>query len=113
MSLSLNAHRCLRSQRSSHFPPPRSSSSPGGTEGTDKGARATATVTDSSKADAKEKLGEADDGHTLMSEQEKEILAKLRKEFPGGTVAVQDVSGELGEEDRRRSLALWKRCCSS
>ena len=37
----------------------------------------------------------ADDGHTLMSEQEKEILEKLQKNFPGGTVAVQDVSGEL------------------
>lgn len=28
-----------------------------------------------------------------MSEQEKEILGKLLKEFPGGSVAVQDVSG--------------------
>lgn len=28
-----------------------------------------------------------------MSEQEKEILEKLEKNFPGGSVAVQDVSG--------------------
>ena len=36
----------------------------------------------------------AEEGHTLMSEQEKEILKKLQENFPGGTIAVQDVSGE-------------------
>jgi len=51
-------------------------------------------VSESEGSKEQEKPAEEDDGHTLMSEQEKEILAKLRKEFPGGTVAVQDVSGE-------------------
>lgn len=38
--------------------------------------------------------------HTLMSEQEKEVMQKLLKEFPGGSVAVQDVSGTLKNNDR-------------
>lgn len=66
------------------------------TEGSSKPANHTrdaATVSEN-KEDQEAQDRFADDGHTLMSEQEKEILDKLQKNFPGGTVAVQDVSGD-------------------
>ena len=50
-----------------------------------------------------------------MSEQEKEILAKLLKAFPGGSVAVQDTSGGCGsffaisvESDKFKGLSRIK-----
>lgn len=61
----------------------------------DNHTRDAATVSEN-KGDQEAQERFADDGHTLMSEQEKEILDKLKKNFPGGTVAVQDVSGECG-----------------
>lgn len=59
---------------------------PVGTEGTSSSSRDAATV----HQEAEEA---ADESHTLMSEQEKEILHKLQKNFPSSTIAVQDVSG--------------------
>lgn len=53
-------------------------------------ARDAATVSQKDDKEEQERFGTEE--HTLMSEQEKEILHKLLKEFPGGSVAVQDVS---------------------
>lgn len=44
-------------------------------------------------AKTEEQATSSADGQVQMTEQEKEILGKLEKAFPGGTVAVQDVSG--------------------
>ncbi|KAL7008769.1 hypothetical protein EMMF5_001515 [Cystobasidiomycetes sp. EMM_F5] len=66
--------------RSSH--PLQSSSTPG---------------KDAQQATSQQNLASAEDEDTAsMSEQEKEILAKLKQAFPGGNMAVQDVSGGCG-----------------
>lgn len=66
---------------------------PQASDATSGAARDAATVSQKDDKEEQERFGTEE--HTLMSEQEKEILQKLLKEFPGGSVAVQDVSGML------------------
>lgn len=87
---------------------------PAGSEGTDRVTRNAATISE-------EQDEPKDDGQGSKTEQENEIAAKLNKHFPGGTIAVQDVSGELyflaacQEVTGLRSLAchrrLWHLLC--
>ena len=41
-----------------------------------------------------------------MTEQEREIHAKLNKAFPGGSLAVQDVSGGYSSGSRVAELSI-------
>lgn len=72
-----------------HDPPCRD---PQASDATSGAARDAATMSQKDDKEEQERFGTEE--HTLMSEQEKEILQKLLKEFPGGSVAVQDVSGK-------------------
>jgi hypothetical protein len=69
------------------------SSDPQASDATSGASRDAATVSQKDDEESQERFGTEE--HTLMSEQEKEILHKLLDEFPGGQVAVQDVSGGL------------------
>lgn len=66
---------------------------PQASDATSGASRDAATISQKDDKEEQERFGTEE--HTLMSEQEKEVLQKLLKEFPGGSVAVQDVSGEL------------------